>query len=54
MAGVHQADNVRIFHHECVSTVQGCNAGGGNCYEVYMVAPNVKDNERERVKICIR
>ena len=45
---------VCIFHCGCVSPTQERNAAGENCYEVYLVAPDVKGYGRERVKIWIR
>lgn len=51
VTSVHPADDVRIFHRECVSIAHRRGEEGEYCYEVYLVAPNVADGEREGVKL---
>lgn len=51
VTSVHPADDVRIFHRECRSLAGRRNADGTAVYEVFLIAPNVKDSEREGVHI---
>ena len=51
VTSVHPADDVRIFHRECLSLARRTGADGQPSYEVFLVAPNVDDGEREGVKI---
>ena len=51
VTSVHPADDVRIFHRECVSLAHRRGNDGMCCYEVHLVAPNVADGERDGVKV---
>lgn len=51
VTSVHPVDDVRIFHRECLSLAKRRNADGSPCYEVFLVACDVDDSDRDGVHI---